>query len=182
MIAMPTTRFSSGTFKKSGDVQLVDLSEKAASAKIVREGLNVPPVKLDDDALDRFVLEDLIKPEEAPRVVSQSVKAGTKVPRGTEVDLFLAPRQSIPGKLIPGSHRGIAKETTTMEDIVKAHLADRAMRERVAKYESFEEMPERDRTAFRQALEEQDIQIDETKSDLNSDAAFRTMKTALAFG
>lgn len=174
-------QFAAKTMTVSSKVQFVDLSEEAAKANIVREGLSVPSVTLDKEALDRFVLEDVVKPSSAPRVVSQSVKAGNKVPRGTVVDLFMAPRQSVPGTLILAPHRGIAHEDTTMDDIVKGVLAPRDQRERVAKYKSFEEMPEPERAAFRQGLQDRDVPVDDTQADLSADAAFRTMKSALAF-
>jgi hypothetical protein len=176
---MPTSLFDPGSFKVAGKVQLVDLSEKAASANIVREGLTMPSVTLDRDALDRFVLEDIVRPSSAPRVVSQSVQAGTAVPRGTVVDLFLAPRQSIPGTLIPAPHRDIA--AGTIDGIVTGVLSERVMRERVAKYETLEQMPEAERAAFRNDLERQNVPLDDGQPDRSADAAFRTMKAALAF-
>lgn len=177
-----TTRFMfPDTIRISSNVKLVDLSEAPAAANIVRQGLTVPPVALDNEGLARFVQDGIVKPSSAPRVVSQSVKTGTKVPRGTVVDLFLAPRRSVPGSLIPAPHLGIATATASMEDIVDGPLGERLMRERVAKYASFEEMPQPERTAFHQGLVEQDVQIDDTDPDFSSDAAFRTMKAALAF-
>jgi len=70
--------------KPAASVEFVDLSEQPAKAKIVRQGYDVPAVKLDLKKVDQFV-GDLaqIPTSQLPRVVSQAIPPGTKVTAGT---------------------------------------------------------------------------------------------------
>jgi len=78
------------TTKSATGIEFVDLSDKPAKAKIVRQGFDVPEAKLDTKKVDQF-LGDLtqISTKEAPRVVSQAIAPGTKVTAGTVVDLVM---------------------------------------------------------------------------------------------
>lgn len=70
---------------------LIDLSPQPAQARVVREGFAVPAVALDTNRANFFI--DNLRPidvRQEPRVVSQSVPAGTKVLPGTAIDLVLA--------------------------------------------------------------------------------------------
>src|SRR5262245_9380667 len=83
----------------------VDLSTKPAETQVVREGFKVPTVDLVPDALRDYLA---IIPKGQPRVVTQSVAAGTTVTRGTTIDLVLVEPGTIPGKIFDGHHLGLA--------------------------------------------------------------------------
>ena len=75
---------------------LVDLTEKTAKAKVVREGYQVPPAALDKSkAQFEFDNYEVTPARALPRVVSQSVPAGTRVGAGTVVDLVLVPKSGV---------------------------------------------------------------------------------------
>ena len=86
-----TTRLSSGALK------VIDVSEKPAQANVVREGKLVPAVTTNATALQNWVNVGVIRPvEDLRRVVSQTIPAGTRVTRGTTVDILMAEPRLIP--------------------------------------------------------------------------------------
>jgi hypothetical protein len=166
--------------RTGGDVRFVDISEKPKQANIVRAGKQVPYLALDKSRLADFInVGDLVTPSAAARVVSQSVETGTKVPRGTVVDLVLAARSVVPVELIPGAHRGFAERT--MDDLVVSFLSDRAIGDAVLNYEQPEDVPEAERQAMEAQLATRDIPIDPADSAQDFGAAFRALRGAAAF-
>jgi hypothetical protein len=95
----------------------VDVSEAPKKISINRGGTDVtpPPVnttKVDDFVgglvpIDRFLI---------PRVISQTVPAGTRVARGTVIDVVLVPVRDINVGLIDGTHDGL--KTKAIADVL----------------------------------------------------------------
>src|SRR5262249_54516983 len=110
----------------AASVEFIDLSEQATKAQIVRQGFDVPAVLLDQRRVDQ-VVGDLtqIPQQELPRVVSQSITSGTRVPAGTVVDLVLAPRNRIPFSVFDNVHLDLA---TRNLDSIDPLIADPAAR------------------------------------------------------
>src|SRR5687767_6255678 len=83
----------------------IDLSEKTKTAKVVREGFEVPQVPLDKTKAV-FAIENMVTvlPRSMPRVVSQSIQPGTKVPPGTVIDFVVVPKTDIPFNIFEGVH------------------------------------------------------------------------------
>ena len=103
------------------EARFIDLSEKPARAKVVREGFQVPPVAFDAQKAT-FLIDNLVTvtPKFSPRVVSQSIRAGTKVPEGTVVDLILAPKDSIPFGVFEDLHADLKDKTLNhVDDLVE---------------------------------------------------------------
>jgi hypothetical protein len=168
------------SLRTGGDVRFVDISEKPKQANIIRAGKQVPYLALDKSRLADFInVGDLVTPSAAARVVSQSVEPGTKVPRGTVVNLVLAARSVVPVELIPGAHRGFAERT--MDDLVVNFLTDRAVSDVVLNFEQPEDVPEAQRQAMEAQLATRDIPIDPADSERDFGAAFRTLRGAAAF-
>jgi len=86
----------------------VELGEAAQTAQIARDGIGVAQV-----ALNTEVLQDLIagRPKLVTKVVSQSVAAGTAVPRGTAVDVVLAQPGVLPIDVIRDPHLSLSGRT-----------------------------------------------------------------------
>lgn len=79
----------------------VEIRPQSLAAEVARAGSLLPAVALDAKIVDS-ILDRL--PPVTTKVVSQSVKPGDAVPRGTAVDLVLARPGDLPGRIIPGIH------------------------------------------------------------------------------
>lgn len=165
--------------KRTQDFVFVDVSDKPAVAKVVREGHPVPQARL-DPAKAGFFIDDLIvmPPAVAPRVISQSVKPGTKVVPGTVVDLILAPKQIIPFEIFEDAHADLRFATLERMDPV---VNDPRARRFLLKYERAADVPESERPELTQLLSQADIGIVEDDPERNFEKAFNTARNALAF-
>ncbi|MCU0584490.1 MAG: hypothetical protein MUC46_00280 [Desulfobacterales bacterium] len=158
----------------------IDLTQKAAKAKVVREGYQVPAAAFDknkaDFAFDQF---EVLPPRSLPRVVSQSVPAGTKVTRGTVVDLVLVPGQSVPFDIFDGVHADFKGKTVHF--MTENMLADAKTRQIFLKYEDPDDLPTADKALLQSQFTQSGISLDESVEDKSFNAAYRTARGALAF-
>src|SRR5262249_1179222 len=91
------------------NIQVVDLSGEPARAQIVRQGFGVPAVAVDPRRVDQVIGGLTQVPAiDLPRVLSQSVAPGTRVPVGTAVDMVLASRRRIPFNVFNNAHVDLA--------------------------------------------------------------------------
>ncbi|MBL8481814.1 MAG: PASTA domain-containing protein [Rhodocyclaceae bacterium] len=158
---------------------LVDLSPEPAKAKVVREGYQVPAVALDEKK-SGFFLDNLkqVPPRAQPRVVSQSIAAGTKVLPGTAVDLVLAPASTIPFDIFEGVHKSLVDRNLTALDPV---LDDATVRQTLLKYNAAADVPPADKKIISDALAGAGVTINEDAADTGFGAAFNSARNALAF-
>ncbi len=158
----------------------VEVAPQPATAKVVREGFQVPAVALNNQAAD-FFLDNLpvLQPRQTPRVVSQSIKPGTRVTAGTVVDLILAPASDIPFTIFEGVHRDLLERN--VGNLLDGLLAEPATRQSVLKYQKAEDMPVAEREVLTQQFRQQQIVIDEANPDTGFTAAFNSARAALAF-
>jgi len=173
---MATTR---STTKSATGIEFVDLSDKPAKAKIVRQGFDVPEAKLDTKKVDQF-LGDLtqISTKEAPRVVSQAIAPGTKVTAGTVVDLVMAARTKIPFEIFDSVHADLATKTLDWIDPV---FADQAAKKTLLTYATPEEVPAAEKTALTTALGKVGIAVDESNPNKTFAKAFNSVRGGFAF-
>ena len=169
------------TAKETADKTVfIDLTEKAAKAKVVREGYQVPAATFDknkaDFAFDQF---EVLPTKSLPRVVSQSVPAGTKVTRGTVVDLVLVPGDSVPFDIFEGVHADFKGKTVHF--MTENMLADAKTRQIFLKYEDPDDLPAADKTFLQKEFTENGISFDENVADKSFNAAYNTARGALAF-
>jgi hypothetical protein len=165
---------------KSVDTIFVDVSDKPATAKVVREGYQVPAARF-DTAKAEFFIDDLIKipPSGQPRVVSQSIKPGVSVTPGTVVDLVLAPRGIIPFEIFENIHADLRAANLSRMDPA---LENATTRETLLKYEKAADVPAADRALLTTALSQgADIGIIEDDPTRNFETAFNAARSALAF-
>jgi len=168
-------------FSQSGDKTLfIDLTEKAAKAKVVREGYQVPAAAFDKSKaafqFDEFVE---ISPKDLPRIVSQSVPAGTKVTKGTVVDLVLVPRSSVPFDIFEGVHSDLKGKN--VEFLTEKMLADAKARQILLTYENADDVPPTDKTYLQTLFDQQQVTFDESKTDKNFKSGYNSARGALAF-
>jgi hypothetical protein len=172
---------SSQAARQAAAAITVDVAPQPAQAKVVREGFQVPAVALNNQAAD-FFLENLevLQPRQTPRVVSQSLKPGTRVTAGTVVDLVLAKSSDIPFGIFDGVHAGLKQRS--VDTLLDGMLAQPAVRQAVLKYDKAEDLPAAERALLTtQFTQNADIAIDENSPDTSFNAAFQAARMALAF-
>jgi len=160
-------------------VQFVDVSDKPAQAKIVRGGFPVPPVAVDPAAAGFFINQLIPIPTfQLPRVISQSVPAGTKVTSGTVVDLMLAPREIIPLDILPNLHPDLKGKAVPVLDPV---LNDPAIRQILLNNTDPTSVGATDKTTLTNALKTAGVNVNEADATRNFASAFNAARGALAF-
>lgn len=160
--------------------RVVEVADKPAVAKVVREGFQVPPVALNVQAAE-FFLGNLqpLQPRQTPRVVSQSIKSGTKVTAGTVVDLILAPPSDIPFSIFDNVHKDL--RTRSVSTLVDGMLQDPGVRQTLLKYDKAQDVPAAERTSLTTQFQNANIGVDDTAADTSFEAAFNSARGALAF-
>lgn len=159
---------------------LVEVDDKPAVAKVVREGFQVPSITFNQQKADFFLGNlDVIQPRQTPRVVSQSIKPGTKVGVGTIVDLIMAPPTAIPFDIFDNVHRDL--RTRNVSVLVDGILQDPATRQSLLKYDKAQDVPAAEKTALTLQFQAANIGIDDTVPEASFEAAFNSARGALAF-
>ena len=158
----------------------VDLSRTAVSADVVREGYRVPTAKVDRARAD-FLLGELVEvtKRDEPRIVSQSVAAGTSVPAGTVVNLVLTPRSNVPFDIFEGVHEDL--RSRTVDQFLDGPLNNPSIRENVLRYERAADVPQDVRNQLVTAFQGSAITINEAQAKTSFEAAFNGARAALAF-
>ena len=149
-------------------------------AKVVREGFKVPPVEF-NPSKEAFFLDNLeiINLKDEPRVVSQSVRAGTMLPRGTTVDLVLTPPTQIPVDIFEQPHLALANKKVF--ELNEGILSDPSIREKLLQHDRPDDLAPADRQQLTQKFAQAGIQIDDANANTSFASAFNTMRKALAF-
>lgn len=170
---------SSAAQTSNQQVQFIDLSDKPAQAKVVREGYQVPTPVFDPAKTD-FLINNLVTatPTQLPRVISQSVPAGTKVAAGTVVDLILAPRESVPFSIFANVHADLAAQPITFVDTL---LSDPNVRQILLSSDTSDQVSTADKTTLITAFTAAKITVNDTDPTRTFDEAFGAVRGALAF-
>jgi hypothetical protein len=158
----------------------VDLNPAPTPARIVREGYQVPSVAL-NLTKSAFFLDDLrqIPVRDEPRVVSQSVPAGSKVMPGTTVDLVMAPTAEIPFDIFELPHRNLIG--VHLNTIMDGILQNAAVRQTLLKYDNPADVPPAEKAVLLSNFAVAKVQVDDAHADTSFAAAFNSMRGALAF-
>lgn len=161
------------------NVLLVDVSQKASIANIVREGYQVPTPVVDETKRD-FILANLpqIQPQQAPRVVGQSIKPGTKVTPGTVVDLILAPKTAIPFDIFTNVHADFKTKTLDFADPV---LNDPNTRQILLTYDTADQVPDAQKAVVTQELANNHITVNEADPERTFAQAYGMLRSGLAY-
>ena len=159
--------------------QLIDLSEKAATARVVREGFEVPTVALDKTKAT-FQLENLatVLPRFLPRVISQSIPPGTKVTKGTVVDFVVVPKQDIPFDIFANLHENlIGKGLTHVDELIE----NVTVRNVLLKNGTAADVTPADKAALVTEFQKKGITVDEAQPGKTFERAFESVRMAVAF-
>jgi hypothetical protein len=163
----------------SANLEFIDLSPAPAKAKIVRQGFDVPAVTVDQKKIDQFLGSLILVPTtDLPRVVSQSVPSGTKVTKGTVVDLVLAPRTKIPFSIFDGAHLSLQAKTL---DALDPLFSDAAAKKTLLTYSTAAEIQAAEKTHLITALTGAGVQVDDANAGTSLEAALNTARGALAY-
>jgi hypothetical protein len=159
---------------------IIEVGEKAAPSIIVREGVEVRAPTLAKDRVEE-IKEKLRRPPvtEQPRVIDQSVPAGTHVPRGTIIDLVFAPPADVELGILGLIHPELAaRPITSLAEAIRAP----AVAAIIARTADPTELTQQDRDALTAAAGSLNITIDpDPKSERSVDRLFRTMAGAKTF-
>lgn len=164
----------------SKDFVFVDVSPKVVKPKVVREGYSVPTPVFDVKKTD-FVLEQLavITPKQSPRVVSQSIPAGTRVTPGTVIDLVLAPSQAIPFDIMTDVHADLRNKPLTF--LTETVLDNPKARQILLTHERPEDVPADERSFLKAQFEAQDMTVTDDEGERGFNRAWEAARGALAF-
>ncbi|MCA9542146.1 MAG: hypothetical protein KC620_24785, partial [Myxococcales bacterium] len=158
----------------------IEVSDKPVTSTVVRSGKAVPVAAvnaaLSNDWVGRIVPE---QPQDQAHVVSQSIVAGSVIPKGTVVDLVLAPVGEVPVFIFQGAHADLAQRT--VYNLLASDALDEQVIEVLTKRPRPEEVSDEERRVVTAALQQLDIQLDEGDPTRNYAAGHATLRNALAF-
>ena len=163
----------------SKDIRFVDLSEKTTSSKQVREGFLVPATTINKQRAE-FALNQLpvAQRPSIPRVVTQSIVAGTHVSPGTVVDLVLAPKQSLPFGIFDGIHADLQTRSIDFLDDV---IENPDVRKLVLSFDSGDQMSPAEKQVITTEMARKQVTVNPDDAGRSFNAMFEGLRTAAAF-
>ncbi|HEX7333973.1 MAG TPA: PASTA domain-containing protein [Pyrinomonadaceae bacterium] len=165
--------------REEAGTQFIDISDKTAKAKVVREGHEVPQVGLDPKKTD-FLVDNLITVthQQLPRVISQSISAGTRVTPGTVVNLVLAPKEAIPFSIFDELHADLkAAAISHVDDLVE----NKNVREVLLNNETASEVKADEKALLIAEFKKKGITVNEADPERTFAKAFDNIRGAVAF-
>jgi hypothetical protein len=179
-----TTRFAgAASTTTTQPIKVIDVSERPAVANVIRDGKQVPAVSVSATDLQNWLNVGVIGPiEDRRRVVTQSVSAGTRVARGTSVDIVLAEPSIIPVGVLQQPHRSLVDANLTVQAVLNNFLADPEIRNAVLDADRPDQIPPATQQRIRTEFSANNAPIDDGDPVRDFTAAFRTLKSAAAFG
>lgn len=170
---------SSGFREVIGQRQIIEISPRPVTSKVVREGFEVPTVILNKTA-STFAIDNLaiVGPRFLPRVVSQSIPPGTKVTRGTVVDFVVVPKQDIPFDIFDNIHAGLIGKGLTQVDPLVENVSVRNV---LLKNETAADVTAADKAVLVTEFAKQGITVDEAHPATTFERAFESVRMAVAF-
>ena len=159
--------------------EFIDLSEKTKKAKVVREGFEVPTVAIEQKQAE-FTINNLVtvQPKAMPRVVSQSIAAGTRVTPGTVIDFVVVPKSDIPFNIFTAVHESLTPKTL---DFVDDLVENTTIREVLLKRESAAAVTPDEKKTLVTALQAKGIVVDDNQPGKTFEKAFNSVRSAAAF-
>jgi hypothetical protein len=164
---------SSSSFNQA----FVDVSQEEAAPTIVRDGKAVAPPAFNPALVDDLVAHTVpLVRTQVPVAVSQSIPAGTRVARGTPVDLVLMPVTQIPFTVFTQFHPDLA--TKNVSDLLPV-VIDPQVSPLLDLDPST--LTATQKTVITTALTAKGVNVVETDASRNFAAAFQSLQSVRAF-
>ena len=155
----------------------VRLEEEAARAKVTREGFQFPALTPEDTRIKDYI--DRL-PRLQPHVLSQNPKPGTKVPRGSTIEITMGYGGDLPVGSFVGSHIDLG--LVRVDDLYDRFLTDQTIRVAVSRDPDVRNWRPDERAALTQRLEQQQVPVDEADTARNSQAVVNSLIVANTYG
>ena len=157
---------------------IVDVGPGPVVSTIVRGGKEVTAPAFNQNRIDDFLAHVSTLPRLfVPVAVSQSIPAGTLVPKGTPVDIVLVPMSNIHFGLFDQTHADLAVHPVT--DVLPI-IQDAAVAPALAKSSAADLTPA-EKQIITQKLSSIHVAIDDTNPAKTFELAFNSLKGAQAF-
>lgn len=161
----------------------IEVSDTPVTSTVVRSGRAVPVAKVNraqaEEWVGRIIAEN---PREVAHVVKQSIAAGSVVPKGTVVDLVLAPVGQVPVNIFANAHNDLVERNTSVYDLLASEpLQDADVVDILTRRTSAEELSAEERRVVAGALVRLEIEIDDAEPGRSFEAAYDTARNALSF-
>ncbi|MCB9526948.1 MAG: hypothetical protein H6701_00870 [Myxococcales bacterium] len=159
----------------------IEVSDTPVTSTVVRSGRPVPVAKVNraqaEEWVGRIIAED---PREIAHVVQQSIVAGSVVPKGTVVDLVLAPVGQVPVSIFANAHSDLA-EFGVYDLLESDPLQDADVVDILTRRTGADELSAEERRVVEGALRRLEIEIDDATPGRSFEAAYDTARNALSF-
>jgi hypothetical protein len=182
-VVSDTARLAGATSTTSQPIKVIDVSERPAVANVIREGKQVPAVGVSANDLQNWLNVGIIGPiEDRRRVITQSVPAGTRIARISTVNIVLAEPGIIPVGVLDQPHRALVDANFTVQRVLTNFLADPEIRNAVLDADRPDQIPPATQQRIRAEFNANEVPINDGDPVRDFGAAFRTLKSAAAFG
>jgi hypothetical protein len=159
----------------------IEVSDTPLTSTVVRSGRAVPVAQVNraqaEEWVGRIIAEN---PRDVSHVVQQSIAAGSVVPKGTVIDLVLAPVGQVPVYIFANAHSDLA-ERGVYDLITSAALQDGDVVDILTRRTHADELSDGERRVVEGALRQLDIEIDDADPRRSLAAAYDTARNALSF-
>jgi hypothetical protein len=155
----------------------VRLDDEATRAKVTRDGYQFPALE-PEEALIKDYIDKL--PRLEPHVLRQTPKAGTKVPRGTVVEITMGYGGDLPVGTFVGSHLSLA--AVKVDELYEQFLGDQTLRVAVSRDSDVRNWRPEERAVLMQRLQEREIPVDEADTARNAQAVVNALVVANTYG
>jgi hypothetical protein len=157
---------------------VVDVGPGTVVSTIVRGGKEINAPTFNQNRIDDFLSHVSTLPRLLiPVAVSQSIPAGTLVPKGTPVDIVLVPMSNINFGLFDQTHADLAAHAVT--DVLPI-IQDPAVAAALAKGSSAD-LTATEKQTITDKLKTINVTVDDTNPAKTFDLAFNSLKGAQAF-
>ena len=157
---------------------VVDVGATTVIPTVIRGGQEVKSPQLNVDKVSDLVTRLVpITRIMVPRVVSQSIPAGTRIPKGTPVDLVLIPVSDIDFSLLTTVHDDLKAKTI---DSMLPLLSDPAIVPILQK-DSVDNLTDAEKATLTSKLAPLGVTVDNTVSGKSLSLAFQSLQSAKAF-
>jgi hypothetical protein len=164
--------------RRAMDYKPVDVSDKPVAAVIMREGVQVKAPGIRKDSVEDLISGlDVIGRKATPRVVSQSLPAGTYVSRGTPVDLVLVRPADVSIGVLENTHEGLRERS--VEDLFS--MLDNPLIKKAVDKGDASKVSDEEKQAIKDGFDAMGVEIDDQEAGKSFDRAFKSLEGARVF-